>query len=222
MSVVTRGVGKLRPESSALFLCDIQENFRSVISHMDSLLARSALITKGARALGVKAVITEQYPKGLGHTCSELNDALTTPLIDDGPTGTIAKGGEAAGDNNTATVFEKTRFSMVTDDVSAHLKSESMSHVKDIVIVGLETHICVTQTTLDLLEMGYNVHLAADAVSSRFPVDRKIGLERLAAAGAWVTTTESVLFQWCGDAKHPNFKFISKLVRPQLPPTGLE
>ena len=92
---------------------------------------------------------------------------------------------------------------------------------ESVVLFGIETHVCVQQTALDLLEDGISVHIVADGVSSRSPTDRSIALDRLRQSGAFVTTHEAVLFELAGDATHPEFKEVSALVRAQTPDSKL-
>lgn len=129
-----------------------------------------------------------RYPKAFKHTVPEISELLPAD----------------------AGVFEKTLFSMCTDEVKAHLQKLGC---KSAILCGLETHVCVLQTTLDLLEMGIDVHICADAVSSQRHFDRSCALGRLTAAGAVVSTSESLVFQLLGNSKHPNFKAIAPFVR---------
>lgn len=109
-----------------------------------------------------------------------------------------------------AAVFEKTQFSMVTPEVLRRLVAHG---VRDVVLVGLEAHICVLQTALDLLGAGYGVHVCADGVASQREGERAIALARIGACGGAVTSCESLAFQLLRDAAHPSFKTISRLVK---------
>lgn len=110
--------------------------------------------------------------------------------------------------------IDKTLFSMITPEMETLLSSSNPSpNPLDVIIVGIETHICVTQTTLDLLERGHRVYVLVDGVSSINPDERGIALARLRDAGATVTSSESVLFEILGDAKHEAFKAVSGLVK---------
>ncbi|CAE8719406.1 unnamed protein product, partial [Polarella glacialis] len=160
-------LGRLTPGSVAFLLCDIQERFRDVIDRMPQVIVSAKTMVQGAEIFDVPLLVSEQYPKALGHTVSELN---------------ITRG----------KVFEKTKFSMCTNEFLAHLESLGR---KAVVIFGVETHVCVQQTALDLLSRGYQVHILADGVSSQRPMDREFALDRLRQSGCFVTTTESVLFE---------------------------
>lgn len=112
-------------------------------------------------------------------------------------------------------MFEKHSFSMLNKEVIAYL--ENRPEIKNVVLFGIETHVCVQQTSLDLLERGYGVTLLADGVSSQRAHDRAIALERISKAGAVITTTESVLFELLRDAKNPHFKKMLPLFKAQRP-----
>lgn len=189
-----RGVGRLAAQSSALFLCDMQEKFRRTIQFYPQVIEVARRLLEAAKVLQLPVVVTEQYPKGLGHTVAELN-------VGKFPT------------------FPKTQFSMLIPDVENHLKS--LPEVKSVILCGLETQACVLQTVFDLVERDYDVHVVADAVSSRSMVDRMFALERIKDAGGFVTTSESVLLMLCKDAANPHFKEIQKLINEPAPDSGL-
>ena len=153
-------------------------------------------------------LVTEQYPRAFGHTVAELG----VPLVENDPV-----------IQETIAVFPKTKFSMLTETVisqgSPFLPSNTTDHA--VVICGLETHVCVQQTTMDLLEKGYRVHIVADGVSSCHKEDRMMALEALRQAGAFITTTESVLFELMRDSKHPAFKEISGIIKEKRCDSGL-
>jgi len=194
--------GDLDPSSCVFLMCDIQEKFRPAISNFEAVVENARRLTSASNILNIPLIVTEQYPKGLGNTVAEI------------PTG-HAKG-----------VFEKTKFSMFVPEVDAALREDQS--LDQIVLFGVETHVCIQQTVLDLIKKGrpysarpFEVFLVADASSSRSNVDRKFALERLRALGAIVTTTESILFQLVGDKNHPNFKEIQYLVKTLPPDAGL-
>jgi nicotinamidase-related amidase len=175
----------LNPDRAALVVVDLQEAFRPAVDGFARVVDRAVRAVRGAVALGLPLVVTEQYPKGLGETVPELLAVL--------PEGTPR--------------LEKTVFS-ATRAEGFHLKGRDQ-----VVLVGIEAHVCVQGTALDLLRQGLAVHVAGDAVGSRSAEDREAGLTRVARAGALVGTTESILLELCGDARHPNFKAIQELIR---------
>ena len=193
-----RAVRKIAGPTTALLVCDIQERFRGPIHGFPSMLRSSQLLVGCAVELGMPIVVTEQYPKGLGHTVHE----LSTMWAKDS--------GDVSTSSPAATIFEKSKFSMVTDEVRTHIQSLGLTSC---IICGIECHICVLQTTLDLLEMGIEVQLPADAISSCRDFDRSAGFVRLVSSGATVTSAESIVFQLLGDSSHPKFKVCSKMVK---------
>lgn len=175
----------LARDDSRVLLVDVQEKFVPTIPDVERLIANCRKVLRGAQILGVPISATEQYPRGLGTTVAPLAE-LVGPRI------------------------EKLRFSSAEclDWVTADKEDRSK-----VVVVGIETHVCIQQTALDLLAAGFNVYVPADAVASRRPFDRDIALQRLRDAGATITTTESVLFEWCETAAAAEFKQISELVK---------
>ena len=191
VTTARRMVGKLSPETSCMLLCDIQERFRPLIYKTDTVVQTAQFMTSVASALDIPIVATQQYTKVFGPTVTdcfaEASDLEKTP------------------------VFEKKRFSMMTDEVKAHLTSNHKG-CSSFLLFGIEAHVCVQQTALDLLEMGHDVHVIVDGVSSQQAIDREIALQRMAQAGAFLTTAQSSAFMLLSSAEHPNFKSVSKLV----------
>jgi nicotinamidase-related amidase len=166
---------------------DVQEKFRAGIHKFATVVTGCQRMVRAAQELKIPVIATEQYPKGLGHTVEEIDTS-----------------------HELTTVVAKTDFSMIVPEVVAKLDGLNRT---DAVILGLEAHVCVQQSTLDLINMGYNVHLCVDAVSSQTTTDRSCGLHRAAGAGALLTTTESVLFELIRSKDHPSFKAISTTVK---------
>ncbi|KAM3717065.1 Heat shock protein [Dirofilaria immitis] len=191
MSVV-RAV-RLSSLNSVLLICDIQEKFRSSIKCFNEIVQISKRLIVAAKLLDMKIIATEQYPKGLGHTVSELD--LNTYNIP---------------------VFEKKKFSMCIPSVAEELESS-----KSVILCGIETHVCVLHTALDMLEKGIAVHVVVDAVSSRSQVDRMFGLRQMEVAGAVLTTSECVILGLLGGADHPKFREVQKTIIELAPDTGL-
>ena len=165
-----RNVGKLLQKQSALFICDLQEKFRTNIQYFDAIVQVSSRLLRASRLLDVPVIATEQYPKGLGSTVKELG-------LDEYP---------------DIKPIAKTQFSMLTTDVIERLKQQH-PEVKNIILCGIETHVCVQGTALEAMQAGYDVHIVVDACSSRSMVDRMFAFERMKQAGAWLTTSESVI-----------------------------
>ena len=176
----------------ALILCiDVQERLAQAMPEelLERLVYNASNLLRGAQALGVPVLVSEQYRKGLGVTLPTLSDAL--------PAGTPR--------------FEKLDFSAWADPAIA--KAIVDSGRSQIIVFGVETHVCVYQTVRDLTHVGYRVHVPHDAVCSRDPENLRVGLVLAERAGATVTATETVLFDLLGRAGTPEFKAISALVK---------
>lgn len=177
-------------EDTALLVVDVQEKLLRFIPDNQRLVWNIRRLIDGAKVLGVSVAATEQYPKGLGPTTAELAERL-----DDIPA--------------------KLAFSCGgCPDIFGGFQEQG---IHKILVVGIETHVCVQQTVLDLLAEGFSVYIAADAVGSRFKIDYETALRRMDSAGATLTTTEAALFEWCDEAGTPEFKQISKLVQERAP-----
>mmetsp|Transcript_82458 Transcript_82458/g.238156 ORF Transcript_82458/g.238156 Transcript_82458/m.238156 type:complete len:203 (-) Transcript_82458:80-688(-) len=182
-------VQRLVPSDTVFMLCDIQEKFRDLIDKMPHVIITAKAMLACAEKFAIPVIVTEQYPKFFQSTVPEL-------------------------DVSKAQVFAKTKFSMCTDEVMDCLTSSAESAGRrSVVLFGIETHVCVQQTALDLLEKGYNVHVVADGVSSQRAPDRAIALERLRHAGVAVTSAESVLFELLRTKDAAEFKDVSKIAK---------
>lgn len=179
----------LNKERTALAVIDIQEGFRNAIPDFETLAVRASTAVQGFQILGLPVLVTEQYPKGLGPTAEEIR--LVPP---DG-----------------YEVFEKTAFSSC--GASPFVDKLNELGVKQVVLCGLETHVCVNQTAHDLLDRGFDVHILCDCVSSRFEYNRLAGLAKMARSGAIESSIEMALFELMRDAKHEQFKAIQALIK---------
>lgn len=186
-------IQRLTAPHGALLVVDMQEKLLARIVERPVLVANTARLIRAAQILGVATLATEQYPKGLGPT-----EASLVPLLPERP--------------------EKTDFHCCsTPGIRGALDAKSIRHVT---LAGIEAHVCVAQTALELLNLGFVVQVAADAVASRGRFDWEIALRRLERAGAVVSTTEAILFEWTESADHPRFKAISALVKESSPPAS--
>ncbi|MFT4098729.1 MAG: isochorismatase family protein [Rhodoblastus sp.] len=174
----------LDAKSSTLLVIDFQMRLTPAIDAAAEAIANAQRLVRGAEILGVPTLYTEQYPKGLGHMVPEL-----APPPD--------------------RLIEKTTF----DSTRAPGFLERLLAGHALIVTGCEAHICVLQTVLGLIEAGRQVYVVADAVGSRKAHSKRVALRRMAQAGATIVTTEMVLFEWVGDARHPRFKEISVLVK---------
>lgn len=183
----------LSPPESLLFVVDMQQRLLPHIGESETVTANCGRLIEAATLFEVPLTVTEQYPKGLGHTV----EPIARLLDSDGST--------------SFPVAEKLRFSgaEATGWAAAGERSDPRHQV---VLAGIETHICILQTALDLLSMGYRVHVVVDAVGSRHRHDHDTAISRLRDSGVTVTTTESVLFEWCETAESEKFKALRDLV----------
>lgn len=190
--VAQKSIGKLHPESTALLVCDIQERFRSVMYKSETVISTARYMTSIAKALNMPIITTQQYTKVFGPTVPDV----------------FENGIDDINNSDVTSIFEKKLFSMLTSEVKDHLQPLNK---KSYILVGIEAHVCVQQTALDLLEKGNDVHIIVDGVSSQQAMDREIALQRMMQAGAYLTTAQSAAFMLMQSADHPNFKTISKL-----------
>jgi nicotinamidase-related amidase len=176
---------KLDPERAVLVVIDVQEAFRKAVPTFDEVAAASATLVRGATAVGIPVVVTEQYPRGLGSTVDEVAAHL--------PEGTSP--------------LEKVRFS------AAEADGFDLGECDQTLVCGIEAHVCVNQTVLDLIDEDVEVHVAADAVGSRTAANREVGLAKMERAGAIVTSVEMALFELLGGSDAEAFKQVQGLVK---------
>ena len=183
----------LSSADTVLVVIDVQERLIAAMKKGPLVVWNTRRLIDGAKLFDAPVIVTEQYPQGLGPTVPELIAVLP----------------------ENVPVFEKKTYSacLVPEFVDALRNGEN---IRKVLLTGIESHVCVLQTALDLLSLGYEVHLVADAVSSRFASDYDIALRRLESSGVMLTTTESALFQWCRTAAAPQFKELSRLVREEM------
>jgi len=175
-------------QSSLLVVIDMQDRLLQAISNFESVLDQTARMTKYAKAIGVPIIMTEQYRKGLGAS----NDLLLNEV-------------------NESDIIEKVTFSAFDCPDFVNLLNEKKPHT--LVIAGVESHICVCQTALAALELGYDVRILADAVGSRTEFNKEIGIQKMRQSGAIIESTESILYEWLKQAGTTEFKAILPLVK---------
>lgn len=181
-------IKRLKKDDTVLVAIDFQEKLLPAMQGAADVEKNANILISGIKEFGIERIATTQYAKGLGQTVPGIAEAL----------------GECR-------IIDKSTFSCLgNEEFKAALDAAGK---KSIIIAGIETHICVEQTVLDLIDEGFNVFVAADAVDSRNVRNRDISIERMAAAGAVITSTESILYDLLGGAKAPEFKAISKLVK---------
>ncbi len=191
---VVRSPELLSVGRSQLLIVDVQEKLLPVIAESDRVLETIGFLQQAAHTLHVPIFLSEQYPKGLGATVSLISNHESKP-----------------------SAFEKLRFSAADGFQTARrqsLPNADERRLRDqVVVVGIEAHICVLQTALDLIARGVRVFVVADAVGSRNPNDCDVALKRIRDSGGVVCTAQSVAFEWCEVAGSDEFRQISRLVR---------
>jgi nicotinamidase-related amidase len=180
---------QMSPADTGLLVIDVQEKLVPKIHHADALVRNIAFLIDGAKLLGLPVQATEQYPKGLGPTVPEL--AAKLPERPD------------------KVAFSCCAIPGVTENLHRGARPK-------VVLAGIETHVCVLQTALDLLAHDFRVYVPVDAVGSRSPLDHDMALRRLEREGAVLTTAETCVFEWTGGADHPQFKAVSRLVQDRM------
>lgn len=178
-------------EDSQLLVVDVQIRLLAAMPEADraALVKHAEILLQAAEALEIPTVYTEQYPQGLGPTIPALVERM--PAM--------------------ARCFEKTGFSCSAAE--GFLPALKVSGRRQVIMVGQESHVCVLQTALELISLGFQVFVVEDAVSSRNPAHKHNALIRLREAGVIITNLESVLFEWLRDATHPHFKTFANLIR---------
>ena len=174
--------------AAVLVIIDIQGNLAQAMFDKENLFANTIKMIKGFKALNLPVIVTEQIPEKLGKTLPQIAEEM-------GGFNPIAK-----------------EFFSCWDENNFKEKLEALNR-RHVILLGIETHVCVYQTALDLIANSYNVHLVADAVSSRTPENRQIGIEAMKSAGAHITSTEMVLFELLRTAADPKAKEFFKIVK---------
>lgn len=179
----------LEREKSVLVIVDIQEAFRAPIPDFEEIAVRTSIMARGCGILNVPIIVTEQYPKGLGKTAEEIYYSLP----------------------DKAEIIEKSAFSACgANQFVEKIKSLGTTQI---ILAGIEAHICVNQTAHDLLNQGFQVHILLDCISSRKTHDKHTGIEKMKLSGAILSNIEMALFELMKDSKHEHFKEIQKLVK---------
>lgn len=179
---------ELNENNTILLIIDIQEKLLNATFNKEILEKKSSIIAKGLSLLNVPSIITEQYPKGLGSTLLTIKEPL-----------------------NSSKVYEKTTFNALADE---NLLAELNTHNrKEVLLMGIETHICVYQTAISLINKGFNVTLISDACGSRAKEEYDSAIKSMQELGIKIKTTEMILFEILKTAKHEKFKEIQSLIK---------
>ncbi len=179
----------LAPDNAVVVVVDLQDAFRQPIFEFDEIVARTAVVVQAAKLLNLPVLVTEQYPQKLGATVPQIQSVL--------PEGVA--------------IVDKTAFSCC--GASIFMEQLERLRRRQVVLCGIETHVCMSQTAHDLLARGYQVHVLEDCASSRTPQNREIGLAKMRRSGALPSSSEMALFELMVDSKHEQFRAISKLLK---------
>lgn len=182
----------LSRDRSQLLIIDVQDKLLSAISGKDRVVDRCVILVRAARTLGIPITLSEQYPQGLGPTHGSIRDAFA----------------------NDGFIVDKTEFSCVRNvHLRDHLHDLRREGRSQVVIGGIEAHVCVNQTAMDLEAQGFEAFVVADAVGSRSKVSRKLALARMQKSGVDIVDLEMVLFEWMERAGTPEFKQLQALIK---------
>lgn len=177
----------MKSSETMLLMVDMQEKLLELIPTKNQLIWNCRKIIEAANIFKIRIIYTEQNPARLGGTINQLKKMVSS------------------------TPYKKMSFSCLScEDVAHKVKEEKANNI---VMVGIETHICILQTALDILDYGYNLYLVVDSIGSRNSLDHEIAIRRLESKGAIICTAESILFDWCKTADIPEFKKINQLIK---------
>jgi nicotinamidase-related amidase len=189
-TMITDRTYRIARENTQAMLIDVQERLAPHIDDNKNIVKKIVTLIKGLQALDIPIMLNEQYKKGLGETLPEILELL---------------------EEKNSKSFEKVTFSACDNDISWHYLAQQNRSI--VLLFGVETHVCVLQTALDLLDNGMQPVIIGDAVGSRFPYDKKQAIRRIRRAGGVITTVETILFELCRSSKDPAFKTISNLIK---------
>lgn len=181
-------VARLDPKYSAVLLIDMQAQLVPVMQQQSTLIRRTGRLVEGARVLEMPVAVTEQSPRSMGRTYGAISSKLSGAIYTD----------------------PKLRFSACSESLNRFLEN---FEVKSVVVAGVEAHVCVLLTCLELVERGFTVAVCIDALGSRREVDKKAAVERMIQAGVLPTTVEAVLFELLGDANSPKFRELRSVIQ---------
>ena len=181
-------ITRFNKDNTALLVIDIQEKLLPAITEHERVLSNTCKLIEASKLFGPPVTLTEQYPKGLGHTVSEITSILPSEV----------------------TKFEKLKFSAATDEVLSHLHQINKPNI---ILSGIESHICVLQSALDLATIGYSVGIPIDAISSCNVIDHEAAISRMRQNGVTILSTQMLIMELTGEAGTDTFKSILPLIK---------
>lgn len=189
-TITTDKTYRIQRENCQAMIIDVQEKLSPHIYRYNDILKKTLILIQGLQTLDIPILLNEQYPEGLGRTVPEIMAVL---------------------DTSKSKTIEKVTFSACDNDETWNYLAQQ--NRISVLVFGVEAHVCVMQTVLDLLDNGMQPVVIADAIGSRSAYDRRQAIRRMRRAGAVITTTEAILFELCRSSKDPAFKAISQLVK---------
>lgn len=189
-TITTDKTYRIQRENCQAMIIDVQEKLSPHIYRYNDILKKTLILIQGLQVLDIPILLNEQYPEGLGRTVPEIMAVL---------------------DTTKSKTIEKVTFSACDNDETWNYLAQQ--NRISVLVFGVEAHVCVMQTVLDLLYNGMQPVVIADAIGSRSAYDRRQAIRRMRRAGAVITTTEAILFELCRSSKDPAFKAISQLVK---------
>ena len=189
-TITTDKTYRIQRENCQAMIIDVQEKLSPHIYRYNDILKKTLILIQGLQVLDIPILLNEQYPEGLGRTVPEIMAVL---------------------DTIKSKTIEKVTFSACDNDETWNYLAQQ--NRISVLVFGVEAHVCVMQTVLDLLDNGMQPVVIADAIGSRSAYDRRQAIRRMRRAGAVITTTEAILFELCRSSKDPAFKAISQLVK---------
>jgi nicotinamidase-related amidase len=185
---MTRHFNLLHNDNAALLIIDVQEKFRKHIAGFEPMAVNIVRLIEGCKILDIPTFVTEQYPKGLGKTISEILDVMPEQQV-----------------------YEKTAFSCCGSSLFLHALQHTAR--KQVLVCGIEAHVCVNQTVHDLLSANFSVQIIEDAISSRDTYNKEVAMRKMALAGAIPSTTEMALLELVQDSASAKFKDVQNLIK---------
>ncbi len=183
---------RMQRNMSQVLIVDIQDKVLAPIPSKETIIDKTIKIIKAAQILNIPITVSEQYPQGLGPTVEPLRNLL----------------------NGYGATYGKIDFSCMRDDVLRHHLQDHRDGARgQVVVAGIESHVCVLQTALDLIADGFEVFVAADAIGSRADLSHALATRRMERAGAFIVDTEMIIFEWLERAGTPEFKPLQALIK---------
>ncbi|KAN0014414.1 hypothetical protein ACTFIU_000732 [Dictyostelium citrinum] len=206
-------IGKINSKTSALFVCDIQTSFLKTLTQIDELIINNKSLMDSCLEFKIPIIMTQHDKNLFGEIVEPLRYTERTVLSS--PSSSSSSTSPSYSSLSIVKVFDKITYSMYTKELAKYV-NENLPNLKTVILTGLESHVCILQTALDLLEQGYEVHVIEDAVASVQSKEFTLSLKRMEQSGVFLTSTESVIYQILQSDDHPKFKNIDELIAKRL------